>query len=244
MGELPMKRKIILCILLIAFSLTGCINSYDYTEVETDSVAEYMAGLLLKYDSEYNQALAPIEKVIKEDIGEVLKEQEQQNEPQTESTEKTAIQNDKNQTEQPGQPEQIYTISDVIGVKDFELQYQTYRLTDAYPEDTDTAYFTLTPRNGYQLLITEFNLKNTTKKQKTLNLTKDKIQYQLVVNEGTEYKPLLTLLENDLQYINIILEKQEETKVLLIYEVPTEVEITNMNLYISKDSKSVTVKVK
>lgn len=236
-----MKRMRLIFILLMTLSLTGCINSYNYTEKETDSVAEYMAGLLLKYDSQYNRALLPMSKIKKEDVQEAAAEQEEPTIPQTDSANKPSEQKETDQAEIPAQS---YTLSEVIGVKGVELQYQSYKLADTYPEDSTNTYFSLLPRDGYKLLVMEFTLTNTTKKDKSLNLTNAKVQYQLEVNAEKQYKPLLTLLENDLQYINVKLQKQDTIPVLLIYELPADTKVNGINLLVSKGNKSGAFKIK
>lgn len=236
-----MKRMRLLLILLMTLSLTGCINSYNYTEEETNSAAEYMAGLLLKYDSRYNRTLLPLNQVIKNEVEEVVTEQDKPTMPQTNNVGETSEQKE---TEQVKKPVSTYTLSEVIGAKGMELQYQSFKLVDTYPEDSTNAYFSLLPRDGYKLLVIEFTLTNTTKKEKTLNLTNEKVSYQLELNTEKQYKPLLTLLENDLQYINVKLQKQETIPVVLIYELPTETKVNNINLVVTKGDKSGTVQIK
>jgi hypothetical protein len=58
-----MKRLILFLILIISITLTGCIHETNITEEESDAVAEYMAGLLLKYDDKYDKALIPKDEI-------------------------------------------------------------------------------------------------------------------------------------------------------------------------------------
>jgi hypothetical protein len=61
---------------------------------------------------------------------------------------------------------------------------------------------------------------------------------------GTVYKPLLTLLENDLQYIDITIEAGKTETVLLVFEVSKDVEISEINLIALKDERTEIIEIK
>ncbi len=231
-----MKRARILIVLLLMFSLTGCIKEYSYTEEQSDSAAEYMAGKLLEQDKYYHEALLPIEEASVEPTVAVTPTGApiQKADTNLSSTDGTVT----------SEPKKDYTLSEVIGADDFDLQYEGYDITDGYPEETTDSYFTVTPRQGNQLAVVTFRLKNVTSKKKTLNLTKADIQFQLDINVGTVYEPSLSLIENDLQYIDISLKGKEEKQVLLIFEIKKEKEISDINLMVSQGEKSAIIVLK
>lgn len=234
-----MKRFKIFLVLLLAFALTGCIQKYDYTEERSDAVAEYMASLLLKYDTSYDQALVPKEDLFSsspQDTGTDAKDTSADTEAST-VTSSTAA------TDTPSAAGNEYSLADVMGTKSFDVEYTGYKLADTYPEDADSAGFTLTPRNGYQLLIAEFTVKNTSDKKQELNLIDSDINYQLDINVGTVYKPLLTLLQNDLQYLDITIGGGESEIVLLIFEISKDVDMSNVSLIVSKDNESNVIEI-
>jgi hypothetical protein len=233
-----LRRLRLLFIMLCMFTLTGCIQKYGATEELGDATAEYMAGLLLKYDENYKQDLSPKGMIATE----------------TEKLEKTTdvptptispIKDSATSTEsETDETQKEYTLTEVIGEKNFDIEYTDYEVADTYPEDTDSTYFSLTPREGNQLIVVSFIVKNKTDKEKTLNLSKLKILYQLEVNKGTVYKPSLTLLENDLQYIDIKVASGKSEPVLLIFEASKENDMSNIKLLISKDDKSEIIEIK
>lgn len=228
-----MKRARILIVLLLMFSFTGCIKQYTYTEEQSDSAAEYMASKLLEEDDNYHQALLPLEEI-------------QEEAAPTVSVIPSAVPAEKpNSAASPvtdgaiaTEPTKDYTLSEVIGADAFDLQYEGYKITDSYPENATDTYFTVSPRPGNQLAVVTFILKNKTDKKKTLNLAKAKILFQLDMNVGTIYEPSLSLIENDLQYIDISLKGGEEKQVLLIFEIKKEKKISDINLMVSQGDKS------
>lgn len=231
-----MKRARILIVLLLIFSLTGCIKEYNYTEEQSDSAAEYMAGKLLEQDDDYDEALIPIEEISTEPIVTDI--------PTTDSTQNTDAVPAVTGTAEVTETKKEYTLSEVIGNENFDLKYEGYDITDNYPDDSNNTYFTVTPGKGNQLAIVTFILKNKTEKKKTLNLTKADIQFQLDINGDKVYEPSLSLIENDLQYIDITLKGKEKKQVLLVFEIKKEKEISDISLTASQGKKSMAIVMK
>lgn len=226
-----MKRLKLLLVLLLSLTLTGCIPKHNLTDAQTDAAAEYMAGKLLQNDRDYNQGLIP-----KEELGEEYSSNE------TTSDTNNVIEEPSSDAINEGETSNDYTLSEVIGAEGFSVQYKEYKLVASYSEDPDS--FSLDPADGYQLLVAKFTVKNKTKSEKEINLIQSGIAYQLNVNGNTAYDPILTLLENDLQYIDIKIAASKSDEVLLIFEVLKDIDLSNIYLTATKDSKSVTIEVK
>lgn len=233
-----MRKLILLTASICMFSLTGCINEYEYTEQQSDSAAEYMADLLLKENLNYKPSLTPVEElnikdpVEEEDTSEISeKDTTLAPTPVPEQEEE-----DKNQT-----PVKEYTLTEVIGEQDFEIEYKDYKISDTYSEGP---YFSLDAREDNQLLVTTFSVKNISDKEKTLSLSKSDVLYQLDVNVGTVYKPLLTLLENDLQYIELTLGAGKTETVVLVFEVSKRTDISDINLIASREGRTEIIEIK
>jgi hypothetical protein len=234
-------RKISLVIsLFCALTLTGCATGYNLSEQETGIVAESMAGLLLKYDSNYRKQslLVPVKELEEETIP---------TDEETVTSDNTTAENGSDESSntegKSDETVQKYTLSEVIGFDDFEVLYEGYNLYNSYPDDTSSTYFSLTPREGNQLLAISFKARNLTKEKKDFNLIKSGIKFKLLINEKTTYVPLLTLLENDLQYINIPIEGNETEDVILVFEVLKE-DIASAQLNVIKDTKEVNILMK
>ena len=209
-----MKRLKFLFILFLSLSLTGCVQKYNVTDAQSDATAEYMAGLLLKYDKDYEQDLAPIENAADDSIT----EEESSNTSDTDAVNEVETDNSSSSDETLND----YTLTQVIGESGFSINYKDYILVDTYPEEPESASFSLTPREGYQLLVASFTIKNTSDNEKEINLIRSGITYQLSVNNRSIYEPLLTLLENDLRYFDLTIAAGKSKKALLIFEVSNE----------------------
>ncbi|HKL99721.1 MAG TPA: hypothetical protein VJZ06_07435 [Mobilitalea sp.] len=240
-----MKRLGLVITLLLMLSLTGCIHKYQLSDENTEVAAEYMAGILLQYDENYQSSLIKKEE-LEEKIVNLLAEEA--NKAVSTPTPTPVPTNEESGSQVVGDENTLmdgeFTIAEVIGATNIDIQYDSYKLYNSYPEDDTSTYFSLTPNIGSQLLVATFSLGNETDKKRKIDLSKSKIVYQLDVNVGTIYKPLLTLLENDLQFIMMNVEPKKKETALLIFEVPKDVEMKNINLIISKDSKTEIIEIK
>ena len=86
------KGKLLGLVSMVALLLTGCVdNMPDMTEEQSELVAEYAAGLLLKYSPNYQYGLADEDELLEEEsvVEETTEEsvaEESSEEPSSEST--------------------------------------------------------------------------------------------------------------------------------------------------------------
>lgn len=236
-----MKRLKFIIILMLAFSFTGCIREYSYTDDESSAIAEYMAGRLLEEDKKYDQALLLSEEIISEETfskgtielpivpneSEVVSNHEVEGASNSESH----IQVSNN-------------LSSVLGGENFDINYKTYVLAGVYPKEGQNPYFSLTARDGYQLLVVSFDVINKTNQKIEFNLSDIDVEYQLDANVGTIYKPQFTLLENDLRYIDVMVDAKKSIEALLVFEVSKQMDTTGMKLTVTKDKSTSTIEIK
>jgi hypothetical protein len=131
-----------------------------------------------------------------------------------------------------------------MGQKNFDVSYSGYKLTDLYPEDYDNTYISVEADKGYQLLIIKFNIKNNTKNEKSINLSETVLNYQLEIAGEKIDKPWFTVLENDMQYIDMKIDGGASIEAVLVYQISKEADTTNMNLMISRDNKEMGIPIR
>lgn len=236
-----MRKLSVVIIILLMLSLTGCIKEFNVSEEKSDEAAEYMAGLLLKYDKDYEAGLTPQDQLIPETETAPVEGGNSAVTPTPAAVEGSADSETGKVTQTPAKN---YTLTEVIGDKNFDIRYTGYQICETYPKDSTNAYFSLTPRDGNQLLVVSFTAQNIKAGKKSLNLINSEVKYQLDINVGTIYKPLFTLLENDLQYTDVTIGAGDTEALLLIFEVSKDVDIANINLMVSKGDKSEIIEVK
>lgn len=222
-------------------SLTGCMKKYPLTDTGTNLVAEYMAGVLLSNDKGFaGSALSYQEKDKFADTGYSKGEAEEVEEIVSDDKGTDTV--NKSESHESGTEDvSVVSLSDIFGDKDLKIQYVGYKLLDSYPEGKENKVFSVDAKEGFQLIVADFSVENISNKDKTFDLSRSDIKYQLNLNKNGTYKPLTVLMENNLQFINMNVKAGEKISAILIFEIPKEKDISKLTLNISKGSKSGTL---
>ncbi|MBQ8592131.1 MAG: hypothetical protein IJ485_05240 [Lachnospiraceae bacterium] len=232
----------------MTIALTGCAGEMpDLTEEENAMVAEYAAGLLLKYDKNYMNAL-PSEKQLAE-IEAVVEEIEADAEEQTaeieESVAEDATVSDNGvlteETAETVEEKEITNIGIFLGLDGINIDYAGYELATSYMEGESVA-FSLDATPGNQLLIVKFDMTNTDSVDKDVDVLNSGTKFRLIRNGGARQTALYTMLLNDLSIYKDTVLAGSTQQVVLICEVPeSEADIETLSLYMANGSDAATI---
>lgn len=220
-----MKRNRILSLVLImaAVSLSACGGMENVTEEQTDVIAEYSAGVLLRYSDRYERRLITkeqrgqdkVQQTIATPVPTVTSTAEATEKPMTRQNEQT--QKSISPTQESGK-KNVVELDEVFGVEGISFVYDSYRFTDRYGKSQIRA------EKGKSLLVVRFYVKNLTKQKKKVDLTKnnkgkDGIHYELNV-DGNRYEPGLNILENGgLNCLITTIPAEQKEEAVLIYRM-------------------------
>lgn len=241
--------------------LTGCIDAMpDMTEEQENMVAEYAAGLLLKYSPNYDYRLVSereIEETIQaENEAALQKETTQIQESEMEKTEPDKTEeniqpdNDSSNEQQSveGIEEDMFSadadIAQELGIEGLSVRYQSYEVYDTYPKENSG--FSLSAANGKKLLIVYFDVENTTDEDMQVDFNEYNIKGKVKVNDERASSVLNTMLVDDMiSYIGQI-SAGETLQLVFATEVSEEAanEIESIKLDISGNGNSVSIPLK
>lgn len=229
------KRALILTSTLLAIiSLNGCTKSVSLTEKESDMVAEYIAGVVLGNEIGYKEALVtptlvPTLTPIPTDskVPTTVPKEEQNG----------TTNNSQNSN---GNYQANADFTEVIGIDGLKVEYEKYEIRDNIMDSKNTNL----EGEGQDLLVISFKLTNETNKEISVKLQNSKIQYQLDINTKNMYKPLFTILDNDLCLLNTTIEAKGNATAIVVFRIKKDLNIENANLIISKDTKTAIIKLK
>jgi len=237
-----MKKPLLILTLFCGMMFTGCAKMTDLSDQQSDVIAEYMAGSVLRYTDNYKEALVyPEDTKDEQDNGTVIKES---NDTKEESTANTAT--DKQETNKgavitssTGTKDTKTVKSDlsyqefykIISDNKYQIKYNDFKLQSSYAQRD--AYFTLTPTSGNKLLAVNFKVSNKSKSSVKVNLDKIHIVYKLSTKDGKSYSPMVTLLDTDMKYLNFTLKSGNSDDAVLIFDVPENLKTDGLTLSIS-----------
>ena len=234
-----MRQIRFLCAVLAVsvLSLTGCADIKNLSEEQENEIAEYAAGVLLQNSDKY-----PYRLITKEE-----KEVTETPTPMPATPTPTAAQaSDAPQESQPEQtaaaPEDSkkeVSLDDLYHLKGVSILYTSYCLADKYGSSQIRA------EQGKKLLVAEFSLKNNSGAKKKVKLIdRRKITYQLNV-DGTTYSPQISLLENQLDYLETVIAKGKSQKAVLVFQVDKNAtNASSIDLSIEEGNNKTSVKMK
>lgn len=230
---------------LLLFS--GCSRSLvSVTEEEQDMIAEYIAHLILKYDRGYEATLlesiaAPEESPDVEENFSVLGEEEQK--PDEEQT-------DSKESGKPGEnsgmeaAESNADLNSVFGLADVQVAFTGYKECAMYPEEESDSYFSLVAPDGKKFAVMQFEITNQSAGEKKFSQLETELKYRLDFDAKNYVKPSMTLLVNDLQYIDVVLEPQGTQEAVLVFAVEQNADLSGANLLVYSKTKTAIEKLK
>ena len=250
----------ILLVLILSFSVCGCslVPSVELTKREQKVIAEYAAGLLLKYDRNYGGALLDLEEESGTDIGVVVNE---------EAKIPTADETDDNEDTNAVDPEfsedltadgsqsadasdiqySDMTIAESLGLDGFDVIYKSNEVHNIYPEEeSDELVFSLQAQNGMELLVLNFTITNNSADRRMCDILDSDASFRLLINGSERVNANKTILLNDLSSYSDEIEGYGMVDACLVFEVSegTSSTINSMDLIIKKDDSSTTHSLK
>lgn len=249
---MQMKKGILA--LSVVLLLSGCGTQMpDLTAEQSRQVAEYAAGLLMKYDTKHASRLlsdAELEKELarlealaqrKAELAamdQAVKEEKQKEKEQKEQALAETPVIEQGETEPSGQ-----YIEDFYGLDGITIRYQGYEIADAYPEGGEELYFRMQASTGKKLLVVKFVARNETVEEKTLDMISVMPRFKIGINGEAARYALSTLLLDDLANYRGTLMAGEEITLVLMAEVSDEMagNISSISLMMQNDSNSATI---
>lgn len=225
--EFRMKRKWIFCICLYLclFAFGGCgAQIPDMTDEERETISEYAANLLLKYDTSQPSRLVDIT----EEAVEATPEPTQTPEPvETSKPEETAepeVTDEPLETIAPQEtqvPEVYDSLEDTLMLpQDVTLLYNKYEAVRSFEDETD-GYQTLEAEDGKLLLIFRFTLLNSSNATQSVDMLQDNIVYKVIIDDTT-INGMITMVGNDLTTYIGSLQADESMEMVMFAEAEEE----------------------
>jgi len=250
------KGKVLGLLAMSAVLLTGCVDSMpELTDEQSDIIAEYAAGLLLKYSPNYNYKIASEEEVAAAmaaasvEAPEPETEQEQEAETDQAQTEQETDQGSLSPETQDAGAEQVQPAADLdfaaeLGIDDLIIRYQSFEICNSYPQDNTG--FSVDAAQGKKLLVMHFDLEGLPEEDVDCNLFDYDIKMRVNINDTVSAMVLTTLIPNDLASYMDVVKAGEIVDVVAVAEIDdmTEQEIQTLVLRAASGVQTCAVQLK
>lgn len=221
---------------LVLSSLSGCslVPTLTTTDEQTEMVAEYAAGLLVKYNEGHDMGLVPMTSAdfvptptpvqptpAPEEEPVVIEDTEPDVDPLVDATSSESA------------AYSATPISAALGIEGFEIAYASHEICDIYPpEETDELIFSMQASPGTDLLIIHFNLTNPQDAESTCDVASSDVKARVTINGGERIAAQTTILMNDLLEFKDNLAPYGMVDAVMVFEIPEETEVSTLNLII------------
>ena len=250
-----MKKKLLMAGMAVMLCfLGGCLEATPLTDGEMDVVAEYAASLLLKYDKNYETPLYYVEEREVRLTPTPTPEPTQKATPTPGAASDVSNGNvsDKNpkvtQTPIPTptpymfhEEETSRQLTEIIAEENITVTCSGYELMKSVQS---SEYFNLVAKEGRQYVVVGFLLHNNTGEEILFDASENGLEYTLDINTGTFSRVSLSMLENDMQYMEVPVPANSTAEAVLVFEI-ADTEISTMHLIIENgEDKAVFTKLK
>ena len=255
-----MKKKLLMLAMaaIVTVNLSACaIGDTGLLDDELKQVAEYAAKLVLKHTRNYEPTLQEElsikenPNIVNEDFNVAGKSKVKTSETTSPSSINDGEENDKTENENPGDKSKdinetnddkdtAATLNDIYAKEGFEVVYGGAGEYSRYPKNE--GYFSLVAADNMKLYVVEFSIRNKTDKSRKFSHSEG-VSYNLTFDGENYYKPSLTLLENDMQSIEVNIGGGKSSKGVIVFNVAKNESKTKAKLRIINGDKSYTLNV-
>jgi len=228
-------KKLGICILscMMVFCLVGCDKQLTLNTEENDLIAEYIAGVMLKYSFSdkwnYEKASHRVDAYQIKDPsslnggGATSLNLSANTEPTTSSQASnattSAVGGSQNVKDNTQTTEDVLTsMISALGLNGIDVKYKTYSVGDRYP--TEEYAICVSASEGFKVLAVEFELTNNTDSAVTVNTTNKGVLFRLNTKDRT-LTQYATMLKNDLVYLdNVTIDSGSSYSAVVVFQVP------------------------
>jgi len=229
-----MKKLIVLCAVMISAGLflTGCANPFDHmpdlSEEDSALVAEYISGLLQRYNTNTGK-LANDQEIVTYDERQATIEKNTEallaakKEDGEEAGNNGAGASDEASQAKPAQtaPASFEGIAQYCGLDSFQITYAGHLVCDSYPPEEEFV-FAADATPGNKLLVLRFTVHNQTQEEQLLDMMNGNVSFGISVNDGEMKHVMPSILPDDLAIYKGMVPAGQSMELVLVREVTQE----------------------
>lgn len=226
-----MKRKLLAIGMICCIFLSGCTTDIAINDEQSDLIAEYTAGILLKHSNVYNDKY--VEPETEEETTTEIETQTPEVNPEDETT--------TSENETTKEFSDVFNVADAMGLKGITIHYKDYTINSEYEQH----YLALPTQEGYVYLVVNFTLENTTASDIIANTDSKSTIFRATINGNKKYNNYGPTYANDLSGLSdFTIAAGEKTDVIVVFLIESDIaeKITTLNLSLLSGGQGLTIK--
>lgn len=230
----------------LCLGMTGCGENMipELTESEMQTIGEYAAFTLMKYDASNRSRIVELPP---EREPEVPAQTEPENSPEPEEPSGMGPVDDTPVTDNTGEKDPG-SMEEVLGLAaGVSVSYVDAQVCDKYPEDEEVGSLAASASAGKKLLVLRFRFANNTEQEQTVDLASQKeLSFRITVNGDYRRNAMTVLLLDDMTMLKETIPAGGSTEAVLMIEVEqgSMEEISSIALNLKNDAKAYTIQLK
>lgn len=259
------KYKILGVLAISAVMLTGCIDSMpELSSEESEMVAEYASGLLLKYSPNYNYMLVSedelvaalnqraLEEMMQEETTQQTEEATAEEKTQEEAAPEADLANEQEEEASEEAPVQMLVdmgtdlVPELGLAENVRLRYQSFEICDSYPKNA-SGFSGIDAKEGGKLLVMHFDLENDTEEAIDCQMFDYELRLRVTINDTvTKSAEEMPILPDDMMSFVGTIGAGERTDVVAVAQIEelSDNDITSMMLQITSSNGSCSIKIR
>ena len=239
-----MKKKILVSLVtVLAFlQMQGCKGDVTMTDEQEDIIAQYAAGVMLRYSYENEWKYTKLYDAIYGYHPTTSEEDETTSTSKSETTTSSSNSSSGSSSSTTTTTQAATNLSDTLpqalGLSSCSVTYSKYSVGSTYPLNPDSIYV---PAESDRVVVgVEFTIVNHSSSPVTANTSTSGVLMKLKVS-GTSYTNYATLLKNSLLTLsNVTINPGESYTAVVLFQIPSELSssIGSSSLTATKDGDS------
>ncbi len=198
---------------------------------EEELVAEYAAGMLMKYSAYENGGLGvyvpkPAEVELPPAETEAPAPTPAPETDEQDGSDIPQVSEDIKAEDLPEPPEAApggTTMCEAIGIPGFDMEYTGYEVADVYPEPgSDELSFSMQAAEGRKLLVVHLDVINPDGSDKECSVLDSNIKFRILINDSVRVNEQMTILLNDLKSFSDTIPANGKVDTVLVFEVDSD----------------------
>ena len=225
---------------IAAMLMTGCglIEPTGLNEEDEELVAEYAAGVIMRYSADKKGGLGdlrptptPIPWVDPADVAPTEAPEEEKTGNENEEEIPMEEVEERDDLAQPAVSSGFdgHNLASTIGIDGFDITYEGFETADVYPDSTgNDLSFSMQSTPGHKLLVVHLNVINNDSQDKLCDVLSCNVKFRVLINETTRVNEQMTILLNDLKSYNETVPANGSADTVLVFEIEDNM-VQNIN---------------